>query len=695
MGKKLIILIFMAMLFALVGCGGISVQLYDGETLYKTVQVSVGQEYGFGKPEKTGYRFVGWYDAASGGSALTDGEGSSAGMRWKKENPTAAYARWEAKKYTIVFDYTGATAGDDTEEISVVYGEEITARFPVPQKAGSTFAGWFTQAEGGVQITLADGTFCEGADVYTEEIYPLDGESTTLYAQWTERKITFVFMTQGEPVQSMTCSVGEILYEMPFSVLDGYCFVEWCFDETLLLPMKIPYTVGEESATVVNLYAKHLPGTNDGLQFNPIASTGDREYAVSYSGNAQQLVIPDSYYGKKVTSVSEIRSQTVKEIVLPQTVTELTEGAFENCEALEKVNLPYAVERVPESAFAGCKNLESISLPIGLKEIGAYAFSGCGSIKEIILPGGLSSVGDGAFRDMFALKEFRFAQASERYYESDGVLYYKLGNSASLVQYPAGREDASYEIASDTVRILAYAFSGAKLNTVTIGGKISRLEEGAFANCTELFNVSVTTQALRLTIGDLAFSGCKNLKAIKLEVEEVPDLARTSFDGVSAGFSVYVPSGMMRQYQVGANWRNFADKIYPIGNIFGDFALEEVSGGYAIRQYFGTEEEIVIPDIINAKQIVEIMDGAFSDSSLREVTISANVRKIGANAFANSAGLTAIIVQGEPPQLGQDAFKGIDASFAIYVDGTPELLDAYRAAAGWSAYADRIWSRNN
>ena len=71
------------------------------------------------------------------------------------------------------------------------------------------------------------------------------------------------------------------------------------------------------------------------------------------------------------------------------------------------------------------------------------------------------------------------------------------------------------------------------------------------------------------------------------------------------------------------------------------------------------------------------------------ITIPANVTTIGNSAFNTCTKLSEIHIQAtEPPTLGSDVFTRLPSDFIIYVPvGTG---DTYKAAAGWSDYADHI-----
>lgn len=93
----------------------------------------------------------------------------------------------------------------------------------------------------------------------------------------------------------------------------------------------------------------------------------------------------------------------------------------------------------------------------------------------------------------------------------------------------------------------------------------------------------------------------------------------------------------------------------------------------------------------------DMLDGATSIgnyafyycSSLTSIEIPNGVTSIGAEAFGYCSNLTSVTVEAAtPPTLGSDVFSGTHSSLVIYVPA--ELVDAYKAASGWSTYADKI-----
>ena len=91
------------------------------------------------------------------------------------------------------------------------------------------------------------------------------------------------------------------------------------------------------------------------------------------------IVVPKSVDGKKVISVDSFafkRNDTIKSIVLPDTVDYIGAEAFAWCRNLDSVNL-CGVVQMSERAFISCDSLTSINLGTKLEFIGAKAFAYC------------------------------------------------------------------------------------------------------------------------------------------------------------------------------------------------------------------------------------------------------------------------------------------------------------------------------
>ena len=108
-------------------------------------------------PVKTGYTFKNWYTEKTGGKLYNTVTSITAS--------TTFYAQFEANKYTVTWDL-GTGQSETTEQ---TYGEKLLLPKD-PERKNAEFLGWFTEKDGGTEVT-ANTVFKETA-------------ATTYYAHW-------------------------------------------------------------------------------------------------------------------------------------------------------------------------------------------------------------------------------------------------------------------------------------------------------------------------------------------------------------------------------------------------------------------------------------------------------------------------------------------------------------------------------
>ena len=168
---------------------------------------------------RTGYDFAGWQTADS--AEFTTGTVVSTDLTVK--------AQWTPKRYTVTLDAQGGTVeGAATATTSATYGAALGA-LPTPVRDGYTFKGWFTQPQGGDQVTEAT-------------VYQTAG-ATTYYAQWELTAPATVALTldagAGTFADGATATVelptGGTLSagDLPVPTRDGFALAGWYLDEQL------------------------------------------------------------------------------------------------------------------------------------------------------------------------------------------------------------------------------------------------------------------------------------------------------------------------------------------------------------------------------------------------------------------------------------------------------------------------------
>lgn len=275
----------------------------------------------------------------------------------------------------------------------------------------------------------------------------------------------------------------------------------------------------------------------------------------SYEGSDEILNIPESVNGVKLTTIAAYAfsfqsnpQETLKEIVIPDSVETIGQGAFSWCEVLEKVTLPEGLREISSGLFSDCGNLKEVNIPESVKCIKRYAFTQT-ALTDIVLPAGIEIIESGAFAGCYNVTVFEFDGENENYKIEDGVLF--TADGKKLIASPGtGKEE--YIIPEGVEEICDYAFSGAYsesiikeygygLTKISFPDSLKVIGDYAFYGCTMLESLLFPENLER--IGHAAFASALLLEGNSfLAVELGPKLSwigKDAFSGYSIDQFVY------------------------------------------------------------------------------------------------------------------------------------------------------------
>ena len=112
-----------------------------------------------------------------------------------------------------------------------------------------------------------------------------------------------------------------------------------------------------------------------------------------YNGSEENLTLPATLGGKKVTTVGENAFQFNRSIItltVPDGYTTLESHAFFCCRSLDNVTLPNSLTYVGNSCFWGCESLRKCHIPDSVTHFDALVFSKCNNLTDVTLPSGLT-----------------------------------------------------------------------------------------------------------------------------------------------------------------------------------------------------------------------------------------------------------------------------------------------------------------
>ena len=328
-------------------------------------------------------------------------------------------------------------------------------------------------------------------------------------------------VTLGKSVRSVGTYAFEtnalLMNGAPIRLNYGGTLEEFCGIEVGELYMGTAYDLYIDGAAVTKIDFNLLPVDKNQLLENRFA----------YCCTLREIILPDGLLAVNDGAFKDcIQLSTVH---IPDSVIAIGNNAFSQTEITE-IALPQGVESVGDYAFSGCKKLARITLGDSLLRLGEWVFDSCDALVQIVVPASVEEIGDRAFSYCNALQKVTLMGAvarvgSELFLESplieldqqNGAYY--LGNEAEpyLVLYKAvSTSIRSVTLSDECKTIAAYAFAGCtELESVHFNSALENIGVAAFTGCASLETV-VTPPSVKY-IGAYAFDSCGALSYVLID----------------------------------------------------------------------------------------------------------------------------------------------------------------------------------
>jgi hypothetical protein len=359
------------------------------------------------------------------------------------------------------------------------------------------------------------------------------------------------------------------------------------------------------------LHAQFLYTTNFTCVTNgPTITTNGTITITGYTGSDGTVIIPCMTNGYPVTSIGKEAFEfdtSLTNVIIPNSITNIDQAAFDYCYNLAGVKFSTNLINIGTFAFEFCTSLTNVMVPDSVESIGDDSFSDCFSLlcawigrgatnignDVILLPAG-AEINDGAFMNCTNLTTITVNTNNSAFSSLKGALYNKP--QTLLIQFPDAYSGA-YTIPNSVTGIDYYAFTDARLSSITIGSGVT--------------NLWYKTQLPSgFTLYTTPFNSCPKLTNITVDLENP---ALSSLNG--ALFDKDLTTLIM----------------FPCG----------LGGTYTV------------PDFVTV-----ISDEAFANCSrLSNIIIDSGVTNIGAQAFMGCSDLTAIFFEGNAPNADPTAFE--------------------------------------
>lgn len=319
-----------------------------------------------------------------------------------------------------------------------------------------------------------------------------------------------------------------------------------------------------------------------------------------YSGNItipEQIEYNSNFYTVKSLGSAFNGCDGLLSLQLPNTIESI--GSFSGCSKLKELVVPDPVTQIIETAFLNCSSLESITLGSNITKIGNNAFNNCNKLKSVYI----SDI------EAWCKIQFYTKSGSVAY----GTLTYSfasnpLQNGADL--YINGEKLEDFEIPESVSSISHFAFRGCSSIKRLIVNHALSICEGGFYGCSNLQSIQKNSN---LSIGTDCFTSCENLEEILGEgsLGYGGYQYNSPFAGCAKLHIVQISSSTASvdtYYESNGSCSNYLSKLYPY-----------------------------VEEIILSEGTTKVGKARFgSCKNLKKVTIPSSVTIIGNGAFSSS-----------------------------------------------------------
>lgn len=331
------------------------------------------------------------------------------------------------------------------------------------------------------------------------------------------------------------------------------------------------------------------------------------EYAFADCNNLKTLKLNNSTFGghcfENCTALEKVEFVEGVEIII-------SDNMFSGCTMLKNIDFSN-IKTFGSYSFANCQSLSYIDFPEHLRSIGRYAFQGCTGLKNINLKESCTFLCDGAFYGCSGLSKITIPNIPNIGYlvfvncdnlKEVTLNIASLGNDKALFQTDISKKSniETFIFGPECTTIRSPLIGFQKLKKVVIGENVDYIYNNVCNNCPVLSTIEWNAIKCRGELTQGGFVNCGN-DEIELRIgNNVTSIPSKAFRWGKKIKSINFPSSV---------------------KIIESYAFEGCSD----------LTHISLPDNIES-----IGEGAFSFTSLEQITIPSGAKSIRSDAFDTS-----------------------------------------------------------
>lgn len=307
--------------------------------------------------------------------------------------------------------------------------------------------------------------------------------------------------------------------------------------------------------------------------------TLDSEGVLTISGTGEMCLGKEGYGTRPTARGWENYLSQIKSLVIENGATSIFEGAFSDCSNLAVVTIPNSVTSIGRYVFSDCSSMTSVTIPSSVTNIKEGTFDRCSRLDNVTIPNSVTSIQGCAFDGCSSLTDVYYSSSEADWnkisidpYGNDclknAVIHYNSGAPTQIFwklsadgyltvsgSGPMGDytdEPVPWQDEIDNIKAVAIqkgittigdcAFSGCKnLTGVYYGEGITRIGNNAFSECENLKTFTVSKGVT--SIGEGAFYNCKNLNKVTFS-QSVTDIGAGAFEGCENLNEIIIPDAV-------------------------------------------------------------------------------------------------------------------------------------------------------
>lgn len=488
--------------------------------------------------------------------------------------------------------------------------------------------------------------------------------------------------------------IQELNITNPTMIFADYAFAEMHALTTVTLPEGLTTTAKYMFASCTNLTTVNLPATLTSFatytfqkctalkEINLPASlkyisSDSKTTSTSYAFDGCTALETVNFMGTEVAFIGTYAFKgctSLKAFTFPASITLIGKNAFENS-GLEIVQIPETVTTISDYAFNKCEALTSVSILGNVTTFGNYVFDKCPNLATATFNENIATIGNYTFRDCTGLTSVTLPTKLTK------LGNYTFQNCTSLT---------SATLPDSLSNLGTYTFKGCtSLTSATLPSSITTIPNYTFQDCSSLASITIPTKVT--TIGAYVFQNCTSLKSISIPATV------TKIGGSSYSSSAYTFAGCtaLESVEILGAIKYIGASLFRDCTSLSNFTLPKTVTQIGSYAFMGTAIQSIdlskvtsigtfafqdcadLTTVTLASTLTKIYNSTFKNcASLKNITIPANVNEIGDYAFYGTA-VTSLNVPAKVTKIGKAAFNACPDLTSLTIDGANTTFMAY------------------